>query len=158
MAEKEQVNHPGHYGGANNPYEAIKVIDAWDLSFCLGNTAKYISRAGKKEQDKIVQDLQKALWYLEHEIELKKANIEGNFDKLTDLTPGTRVVIPACVVEFNVEGNTIWVQSPHGATILRIQTNGKINISKCKDNPCSNSDMNVPEDINICLANDAFES
>jgi hypothetical protein len=32
----EQVNHPQHYGGAENPYEAIKVIDAWDLGFCLG--------------------------------------------------------------------------------------------------------------------------
>jgi hypothetical protein len=32
----EQVNHPQHYGCAENPYEAIKVIDAWDLGFCLG--------------------------------------------------------------------------------------------------------------------------
>ena len=46
--EKEQVNHPQHYGGQDNPYEAIKVIDAWDLGFSLGNTVKYISRAGKK--------------------------------------------------------------------------------------------------------------
>jgi hypothetical protein len=64
----EQVNHPQHYGGAENPYEAIKVIEAWDLGFCLGNTVKYISRAGKKETDKTVQDLEKAKWYLEREI------------------------------------------------------------------------------------------
>ena len=63
----EQVNHPKHYGGENNPYEAIKVIDAWDLGFSLGNTVKYISRAGKK--DKELQDLKKALWYLQHHIE-----------------------------------------------------------------------------------------
>jgi hypothetical protein len=62
----EQVNHPQHYGGAENPYEAIKVIEAWDLGFCLGNTVKYISRAGKK--DNIVQDLKKAKWYLERKI------------------------------------------------------------------------------------------
>ena len=43
----EQVNHPKHYGGADNTYEAIKVIEAWELGFCLGNTIKYISRAGK---------------------------------------------------------------------------------------------------------------
>ena len=66
--EKEQVNHPKHYGGQNNPYEAIKVIDAWDLGFSLGNTVKYISRAGKKDPDKELQDLKKALWYLEHHI------------------------------------------------------------------------------------------
>ena len=57
-----------HYGGENNPYEAIKVIDAWDLGFSLGNTVKYISRAGKKGKDKELEDLRKALWYLEHHI------------------------------------------------------------------------------------------
>lgn len=46
---KEHVNHPDHYQfGKNNEYEAIKVIAAWDLGFSLGNTVKYISRAGKK--------------------------------------------------------------------------------------------------------------
>ncbi|WP_185218751.1 DUF3310 domain-containing protein [Sphingobacterium mizutaii] len=69
----EQVNHPKHYGGADNPYEAIKVIEAWDLGFCLGNTVKYISRAGKKETDKNVQDLEKARWYLDREIEKLKS-------------------------------------------------------------------------------------
>jgi hypothetical protein len=66
--EKEQVNHPKHYGGQDNPYEAIKVIDAWELGFSLGNTVKYISRAGKKGKDKELEDLRKALWYLEHHI------------------------------------------------------------------------------------------
>lgn len=71
----EQVNHPLHYGGVNNPYEAIKVIDAWNLGFSLGNTVKYISRAGKKDSDKELQDLKKALWYLNHHIEmLEKQN------------------------------------------------------------------------------------
>ena len=64
----EQVNHPSHYGGENNPYEAIKVIDSWDLGFSLGNTVKYISRAGKKGKDKELEDLRKALWYLQHHI------------------------------------------------------------------------------------------
>ena len=66
---KEQVNHPSHYGGSENVYEAIKVIDAWDLGFSLGNTVKYISRAGKKNKDKELEDLKKALWYLQHHIE-----------------------------------------------------------------------------------------
>lgn len=66
--EREQVNHPNHYGGEDNTYEAIKVIDAWNLGFALGNTVKYISRAGKKDTDKELQDLKKALWYLEHHI------------------------------------------------------------------------------------------
>nr|DAW75643.1 MAG TPA: nucelotide kinase [Caudoviricetes sp.] len=69
---QEQVNHPTHYGGKDNPYEAIKVIDAWHLDFCLGNVVKYVSRAGKKDNNSVEQDLKKALWYLEHELELMK--------------------------------------------------------------------------------------
>lgn len=66
----EQVNHPNHYGGGENPYEAIKVIEAWELNFHLGNAVKYISRAGKKGAAK--QDLQKAVWYLQREIDKHK--------------------------------------------------------------------------------------
>jgi len=71
MEVKEHVKHPSHYGGQDSPYEAIKVIEAWELGFCLGNVVKYISRAGKKEQNDTVQDLKKALWYLERDIEYR---------------------------------------------------------------------------------------
>ena len=64
---KESINHPEHYGG-DNIYEAIKVIEAWNLDFSLGNTIKYISRAGKKEKAKEIEDLRKALWYLNRKI------------------------------------------------------------------------------------------
>ena len=66
----DTINHPSHYGG-DNPYEAIKVIQAWGLGFCLGNTVKYISRAGKKNHETEIEDLQKALWYLQHEIDTR---------------------------------------------------------------------------------------
>ena len=70
LEEKEMVNHPDHYQfGKNNEYEAIKVIDAWDLGFSLGNTVKYISRAGKKDPTKELEDLRKAKFYLDHHIE-----------------------------------------------------------------------------------------
>ena len=65
----EAVNHPKHYGGESNPYEAIKVIEAWDLDFCLGNAVKYISRAGKKDSSKELEDLNKAIWYLKRRSE-----------------------------------------------------------------------------------------
>ena len=64
VVNKEMVNHPSHYNMGK--YEAIDVIEGWQLNFNLGNTVKYISRAGHK--DDIVQDLKKALWYLEREI------------------------------------------------------------------------------------------
>ena len=65
---KESINHPDHYGGKDNPYEAIKVIRAWGLSFSLGNVVKYIARAGKKDPTKRLEDLHKAMWYLQEEI------------------------------------------------------------------------------------------
>lgn len=62
----ELIDHPQHYGGADNPYEAIKVIEAWQLGFNLGNAVKYVSRAGKKGD--ALEDLKKARWYLDREI------------------------------------------------------------------------------------------
>jgi hypothetical protein len=64
----EMVNHPNHYGG-DNVYETIKVIEAWGLDFHLGNTIKYISRAGKKNPEKKIEDLKKAKFYLDRKIE-----------------------------------------------------------------------------------------
>jgi hypothetical protein len=69
---KEQVNHPNHYGGENNTYEVINVIDSWGLGFSLGNAVKYISRAGKKNPEKETEDLQKAIWYISHHIKTLK--------------------------------------------------------------------------------------
>lgn len=68
VAPYEQVDHPAHYGGKSDPYEAIKVIEAWGLGFCLGNAVKYISRAGKKPDADTLTDLSKAAWYLDREI------------------------------------------------------------------------------------------
>lgn len=75
MSKKELVNNPEHYGGADDPYEAIKVIEAWGLCFHLGNTVKYIARCGKK--DEVLQELKKARWYLERKIK----NLEGEKEK-----------------------------------------------------------------------------
>ncbi len=70
-AKPEAVDHPAHYGGAANAYEAIKVIEAWGLGFCLGNTVKYISRAERKGA--ALEDLKKARWYLDREIAKRSA-------------------------------------------------------------------------------------
>ena len=63
----EAVNNPKHYGG-DTTYEAIKVIEAWELNFHLGNVIKYISRAGKKDLTKTKEDILKAKWYLDRYI------------------------------------------------------------------------------------------
>lgn len=66
----EKIDHPDHYGG-DTTYEAIKVIEAWGLNFCLGNVVKYISRCGKKPGSDPIDDLRKARVYLVRESEKK---------------------------------------------------------------------------------------
>jgi hypothetical protein len=70
--EEEVVNHPAHYGG-DSVYEAIKVIEAWGLDFHLGNATKYIARAGKKDPETEIQDLEKSRWYIDRRISSLKA-------------------------------------------------------------------------------------
>ncbi len=69
--QADSVNHPAHYGGADNPYEAMKVIRAWNLGFSLGNTVKYIARHEHKGAN--LEDLRKARWYLDEEIAHREA-------------------------------------------------------------------------------------
>ena len=65
--KKPAINHPDHY--MPGVFEAINVIEAWDLNFCLGNVVKYVARAGKKDPTKEIEDLKKAAWYLNRHIE-----------------------------------------------------------------------------------------
>lgn len=66
---KEAVNHPSHYGGASNVYEHIKVVDAWGLDYRLGNATKYIIRAGRKNPKKTIEDLKKAIFYIQSKVD-----------------------------------------------------------------------------------------
>lgn len=65
--EFDNVNHPKHYTEGRK-YEPIEVIEDWKLDFCLGNAVKYISRAGRKDETKTIEDLEKAKWYIDREI------------------------------------------------------------------------------------------
>jgi hypothetical protein len=60
------VNHPDHYN--KGTIEVIDAIEDWDLDFRLGNAVKYIARAGHKN-DKVKQDLEKAIWYIKRFID-----------------------------------------------------------------------------------------
>ena len=63
----DKINHPKHYCEGRK-YEPIEVIEDWKLDFCLGNAVKYISRAGRKDETKTIEDLEKAKWYIDREI------------------------------------------------------------------------------------------
>ena len=63
----DNVNHPAHY--TDGKIGVIDFIEDKKLGFHLGNTVKYICRAGKKDPEKTIEDLQKAEWYLHREIQ-----------------------------------------------------------------------------------------
>lgn len=72
MSQKyEYVNQPKHYQG--NGMAAIDVIRAYDLNFALGNVIKYTLRAGRKPDEDAVKDLEKALWYLQNELDAARS-------------------------------------------------------------------------------------
>jgi hypothetical protein len=72
--EDDEVNHPAHYTEGRE-HEPIDVIEDWELPYHLGNTVKYISRAGRKGLDlpAELKDLKKAAWYLDRYIALREA-------------------------------------------------------------------------------------
>lgn len=72
--DNSNVEHPAHYAEGRK-YEPIKVIRDWGLNFALGNAVKYISRAGRKGNK--IEDLEKAVFYLNDEIEsLKETEVQ----------------------------------------------------------------------------------
>lgn len=62
----DPVQKPAHYAGTK--IEVIDYIEDKNLGFCLGNAVKYISRAGRKDPTKTIEDLQKAIWYINRRI------------------------------------------------------------------------------------------
>ena len=76
----ENVNHPKHYTSDPSGVECIEITKHRD--FCIGNAIKYLWRAGIKQEDgmtdkqKQIEDLEKAIWYINAEIEMLKEKEE----------------------------------------------------------------------------------
>lgn len=75
--EENKVNHPKHYTSHPSGIEAIQITEHYD--FCIGNAIKYLWRAGLKQDadksntEKEIEDLEKAVWYINRKISnLKK--------------------------------------------------------------------------------------
>ena len=68
QTKDDPVNHPSHY--TTGKIEVIDFLEDQGFPYHLGNAVKYIARAGKKDPKKTVEDLQKAVWYLNRYISL----------------------------------------------------------------------------------------
>ncbi len=68
MPENDLINHPAHY--CDGGIETLDYILAKRMDFLIGQVCKYISRAGKKDPEKEVEDLKKARFYLDRKIRI----------------------------------------------------------------------------------------
>jgi hypothetical protein len=84
----DSVNHPAHYNSGR--IEVIEAIEDWSLTYHEGNAVKYIARAGRKNPDKEVEDLQKAIWYLNRKVQLLLSEQDGVVAPKPDNTPIAR--------------------------------------------------------------------
>ena len=66
----DPVDHPSHY--TDGKIEVIQFMEDKKLPYHLGNVIKYICRAGKKDKNKELEDLEKAQWYLNRYLEIRK--------------------------------------------------------------------------------------
>lgn len=69
LCDNDAINHPSHY---TQGIECMDYIESHLLNYARGNVIKYVTRAGLKNKDKEVEDLEKAKWYLEREIKRVK--------------------------------------------------------------------------------------
>lgn len=75
----DSVNHPSHYNAAVKGIECIDVAE--QFNFNRGSAIKYIWRAGYKDKSKEIEDLRKAAWYINREIErLSRERKESDVD------------------------------------------------------------------------------
>jgi len=70
MSQHDAVEHPKHYTSHPSGIECIQVTE--HMSFCLGNAIKYLWRADEKGA--AIEDLKKAAWYIQREIEKREKN------------------------------------------------------------------------------------
>lgn len=73
----DPVNHPNHYlvvDRKGNEHECIDVLEALGLGFFTGNAFKYLWRAGRKDKALLKEDIKKAIFYLNREVESLESN------------------------------------------------------------------------------------
>lgn len=81
---ENKVNHPNHYTWLKKLC-GVEVIDITrHMDFCLGNAIKYLLRAGHKTEEgysdkqKQIEDLHKAIWYINDKIQQLKNGKDNN--------------------------------------------------------------------------------
>lgn len=101
VRENDPVNHPSHY--TDGKIEVIDFIEDKKLNFHLANAVKYISRAGKKDPSKEIEDLKKARWYLDRYIQKLEESQKGNDNDGEEMILYTNDGVPYAKIPANKE-------------------------------------------------------
>jgi len=75
VVKDDPVSHPSHYTAGS--IEVIDFLEAWNFPFHLANAIKYICRAGRKDKNKTIEDLNKAVWYIQRYIKFLEKKQKG---------------------------------------------------------------------------------
>lgn len=98
----ERVNHPAHY----NQIAGVECIDVVEqMTFNVGNAVKYLWRAGSKPGVSTAEDLRKAAWYVEREIQRLSVEAPGNDDRNKDVGLGDH---EALVEKLAALAHSVW--------------------------------------------------
>lgn len=125
MADPERVNHPAHYGGADSPYEHVKVAVALGWDYLVGNATKYIWRAGRKDPLTEVEDLEKAVWYLQYRIQTLRHRMHRD--------PSMGIVAETRPPSAEISGTGGMIRDPEGIDgILGVAARDKILCPYCR--------------------------
>jgi len=73
---EDMVNHPNHYTSDPSGVECIDIVR--HRNYNIGNAMKYLWRAGLKNEDKHIEDLKKAVFYINDEIKRLEGNYSGS--------------------------------------------------------------------------------
>jgi hypothetical protein len=124
----EAVNHPSHYN--TGKIEVIDFIEDQKLNFNTGNAVKYIARAGKKNPEKEQEDIEKAIWYLQRELNRFKTQQPGSCPKHS-----SGILIGHCYE--SCEGETalvtnIVIEDGQSVVLFDITRPGSTHYSECK--------------------------
>ena len=114
----DSINNPSHYA-EGRAHEPIAVIEDWGLNYRLGNTVKYISRAGRKQN--ALEDLKKARWYLDREIESLEPSVPfaATYEDILEDAVHAATEGEDLLNEYGVNG----IDEDRAATIKRLSDN-----------------------------------
>jgi hypothetical protein len=118
LKENILVNHPPHYTSDPSGIECIDIVKYRD--FCIGNAIKYLWRAGLKkdssisDKEKEIEDLEKAIWYINKKIEmLKKENARNVLSALLADTDEKNPMNVDIILETSEDMGLSTLQKPH---------------------------------------------